>query len=161
TGLLSGAEHRMKWDGTRYRRPEWNQDQTLRTATDRSAVWYFQRLATQLGVGRERAWLTKIPYGNARVEGDVQYFWLEGSLLISAEAQAEIMRRLWRDELPFSPRNQAIVRDILPAQRGAHGEMRGKTGSDGRRLSWFVGHLVHDGKQWVFATRVEWPGAHR
>src|SRR5262249_13333091 len=110
--------------------------------------------------GRERAWLTKIPYGNARVEGDVQYFWLEGSLLISAEEQAELMRRLWRDELPFSPRNQAIVRDILPAQRGAHGEIRGKTGADGRRR-WFVGHLVRDGKQWVFATRVEWPGAQR
>jgi beta-lactamase class D len=161
TGLLSGAEHAMKWDGVKRARPEWNRDQTLRSAVELSAVWYFQRLAAELGIDRERQWVAKIPYGNARVDGDVTMFWLGGSLRISALEEADFVRRLWSDALPFSKRSMAIARDILPSQKGAHGEVRAKTGSDGARRAWLVGHVEHDGAGWVFATRVDEPGANR
>jgi beta-lactamase class D len=160
TGLLSGAEHTMKWDGVQRPRQEWNRDQTLRSAVELSAVWYFQRLAAELGVERERQWLAKIPYGNARVEGDVTMFWLGRSLRISALEEADFVRRLWTDALPFSKRSMAVVRDILPAQRGPHGEVRAKTGS-GDTQAWLVGHVDHDGAGYVFATRLDEPGADR
>jgi beta-lactamase class D len=160
TGELSGPEHAMKWDGVARARPEWNRDQTLRSAIELSTVWYFQRLAAQLGVTRERAWLGKIRYGNASVEGDVTTFWLGRSLRISADEQAEFLRRLWTDALPFSPRTMQIVRDLLPTRRGAHGEVRGKTGS-GDATCWYVGHVAHDGAGWVFATRIDERGCDR
>jgi beta-lactamase class D len=161
TGLLTGADHPMKWDGVQRMRDTWNQDQTLRSAMEYSTLWYFQRLATQLGRSREREWLARIRYGNARVDGDVTLFWLGGSLAISVDEQAELMRRLFTDALPFAKANLAIVRDILPATRGPHGVFRGKTGSDGRSICWFVGHVTHDGAQYVFATRVQEAGIER
>jgi beta-lactamase class D len=161
TGLLRDADHPMKWDGVQRMRPEWNRDQTLRSAVEFSTVWYFQRLATELGRGRERQWLGKLGYGNARVDGDVTRFWLAGSLRISAEEQVDFLRRLWRDELPASKRAMAITRDLLPLRRGAHGELAAKTGSDGKRHAWYVGHLAHDGQEFVFATRLDQPGIDR
>ncbi len=161
TGLLSGAEHPMRWDGVTRPRAQWNRDQTLRSALEFSTVWYFQRLATQLGLARERSWLAKIPYGNARVDGDVTTFWLGGSLRISADEQVDFLRRLWTDALPFSPRAMRIVRELLPsAERGPRGEIRGKTGSGGDRC-WYVGHVTHDGAGWVFATRIDERGCDR
>jgi beta-lactamase class D len=161
TGVLSGPDHLRKWDGVERARPAWNRDQTLKSAIEVSAVWYFQWLATQLGRAREAAWLAKIPYGNARVDGELTRFWLgpEGSLRISAEEQADFMRRLWRDELPFKKRNLAMVREMLPGKTGPHGDFRGKTGSWDGGLGWFVGHVRHDGGDWVFATRLDEPGA--
>jgi beta-lactamase class D len=161
TGLLTGPEHPMKWDGATRTRAEWNRDQTLRSAMEFSTVWYFQRLATQLGIDRERQWLAKLAYGNALVDGDVTLFWLGRSLRISADEQVDFLRRLWTNALPFSPRTMQIVRDVLPVQRGPHGEVRGKTGSDGNRVFWFVGNVAHDGRQWVFATRIDEPGGDR
>ena len=86
--------------------------------------------------------------------------WLGGSLRISAEEQADFLRRLWRDALPFSPRAMQIVRELLPARRGAHGEVRGKTGAGGDSC-WYVGHVTHDGAGWVFATRLDERGCDR
>ena len=77
---------------------------------------------------------------------------------ISADEQVDFLRRLWTDALPLSPRTMAMGRDLLPARRGA-GEIRGKTGSGGANVSWYVGHLTHDGKEWIFATRTDEPGA--
>jgi beta-lactamase class D len=160
TGLLSGPEHPMKWDGITRPRAEWNRDQTLKSALEFSTLWYFQRLATQLGLERERQWLAKLAYGNARVDGDVTTFWLGQSLRISADEQADFLRRLWTDALPFSPRNMQIVRDLLPGQRGPHGEIHAKTGS-GRGTCWYVGHVTHDGAGYVFATRISDPSCDR
>src|SRR4051812_32042056 len=50
TGVLSGPEHPMKWDGTQRRLDAWNQDQTLRTAIRDSVVWYFQKVAEGVGL---------------------------------------------------------------------------------------------------------------
>jgi beta-lactamase class D len=150
----------MKWDGITRPRAEWNRDQTLKSALEFSTLWYFQRLATQLGLERERQWLAKLAYGNARVDGDVTTFWLGQSLRISADEQADFLRRLWTDALPFSPRNMQIVRDLLPGQRGPHGEIHAKTGS-GRGTCWYVGHVTHDGAGYVFATRISDPSCDR
>jgi beta-lactamase class D len=159
TGVLSGAEHPMKWDGVKRDRAEWNQDQTLRSAMQLSTVWYFQALAQKLGREREQKWLEKIPYGNADVSAALDRFWFpSGSLRISVDEEVEVMRRLYADALPFSKANQALVRDLLVRARGPHGVFSGKTGSGGGQLGWFVGHVTHDGAAYVFATRLEEPG---
>ncbi|MDB4968576.1 MAG: class beta-lactamase [Myxococcales bacterium] len=158
TGVLSGADHPMKWDGIQRDRAEWNRDQTLRSAIEFSTVWYFQALAQKLGRDREKEWLTKIPYGNADVSAPLDRFWFpSGSLRISVDEQVDFVKRLYLDTLPFARRNQAIVRDCLVRARGPHGVFSGKTGSGGQ-LGWFVGHVTHDGAAYVFATRLEEPG---
>lgn len=58
-GILQDENTQYKWDGTRYPIPEWEQDQTLATAIRYSAVWYFQKLASQVGEDAYKQYLNK------------------------------------------------------------------------------------------------------
>ena len=43
TGVVSGPEHLMRWDGVKRKLKMHNKDHTLRTGMRDSTVWYFQR----------------------------------------------------------------------------------------------------------------------
>ena len=164
TRVLSGPEHAMKWDGTHYEIESWNQDQTLRTAIRWSVVWYFQRVAASIGEQRMRQFLHAIPYGNEDISGGLTRFWLDSSLLISADEQVEFMRRLATGDLPFSVRSLETVRELLRLEETERGVLRGKTGTAGggashAALGWFVGYVQHAGDNYPFATNIEGPGA--
>ena len=49
TGVIPDEAYVIKWDGTRYDVPAWNQTHTLKTAIRNSAVWYYQELARRVG----------------------------------------------------------------------------------------------------------------
>jgi len=164
TGVLSGPEHAMKWDGTHYEIETWNQDQTLRTAIRWSVVWYFQRVAASIGEQRMRQYLHAIPYGNEDISGGLTRFWLDTSLLISADEQVDFMRRLAVGGLPFSVSSIETVRELLRLRETERGLLRGKTGTAGgsashAALGWFVGYVQHAGNSFAFATNIEGPGA--
>ena len=164
TGVLTGPEHPMKWDGKKRRIKSWNQDQTLRTAIRDSVVWYFQRVAQGVGLAREQEFLHAMHYGNEDASGEVTTFWLDGSLKISADEEVDFMRRLAAGDLPFSAKNQAIVRELIEVEKTPRGVLHGKTGSSGRNpehsnLGWFAGYVEHEGHAYPFAVRIEGPGA--
>lgn len=164
TGVLSGPEHAMKWDSTHYEIKAWNQDQTLRTAIRYSVVWYYKRVAAGIGEPRMREFLHAIPYGNEDISGGLTRFWLDTSLLISADEQVDFMRRLAVGELPFSVRSIETVRELLRVRETERGLLRGKTGTaDGNAahaaLGWFVGYVQQAGNSYAFATNIEGPGA--
>jgi bla regulator protein BlaR1 len=164
TGVLSGPEHPMKWDGKKREIATWNQDQTLRTAIKYSVVWYFQKVAEGVGLEREQAALRAMHYGNEDVSGGLTTFWLGTSLAISADEEADFMRRLAAGSLPFSQKNQATVRELIELRRTPRGVLHGKTGTSGGDgtpgpLGWFVGYVEHEGKAYPFATRIEGKGA--
>jgi bla regulator protein BlaR1 len=160
TGVLTGPDHRMKWDGVRRPIVDWNKDQTLRTAFKVSAVWYFQRLAASVGEKRMREWVKRLNYGNRDTSSGITRFWLEESLTISPDEQVAFLRKLAAGELPFSKRTQDIVRDIMVVERRGDAVLRGKTGTGGdlkrdiANLGWFVGYVTRGPKTYVFATRL-------
>lgn len=159
SGVLTDQQHLMPWDGTAYAIPTWNQDHTLASAFRNSVVWYYQSVATRIGEARMARYLQTLSYGNADSSGNLTDFWLDSSLLISADEQIDFLTRLDRDELPVAPRARAIVQELmeLPAEPGTI--YRGKTGScrdtAGRGWGWFVGSFVHDQRTYIFATNIE------
>jgi len=60
TGVASGPDFSVPWDGAHYPIEAWNHDQTLRSAFSVSCVWYFQALATRVGLERYREILPKV-----------------------------------------------------------------------------------------------------
>jgi beta-lactamase class D len=160
TGVLTGPEHRMKWDGVKRPVAAWNRDQTLRTAFDKSAAWYYQRLAREVAEERMRAWVRRVGYGNNDTSGPVDRFWLGHPLAISADEQAAFILRLYRNTLPFSPRSLNIVKDLMIRDRRGDAVLRGKTGTLGSwerhttELGWFVGYVTRREKAYVFATNI-------
>jgi beta-lactamase class D len=158
TGVIPDADYVIKWDGTQYDIPAWNQDHTLRTAIQNSVVWYYQELARRVGKERMQEYVDAANYGNKDISGKIDTFWLEGGLRISAEEQVEFLKRLYKDELPFSRRSMDTVKEILVLEKTETYQLSGKTGSALRVLpivSWFVGYLETKDNVYFFATNIE------
>jgi len=158
TGVLTDANTTFKWDGHDYGREAANRDQTLTSAIQNSIVWYFRRVAEEIGPRRMQNWLDRIEYGNRDLSGGQKKFWLMSSLLISADEQVAFMAKLYRNELPFTAEAVATVKEILVNSDENGVVLSGKTGSgewsDGRKLGWFVGDLKGPKGEFVFAVNL-------
>lgn len=155
TGVLEDGGATYEWDGTEQYFDSWERDHTLVSAIQNSVVWYFQRLAEGVGEERMAQQLEAFDYGNRDISGGLTTFWLNSTLLISAEEQVAFLGRLYRGELAVHPQHATIVRDALVVESGDGWAFSGKTGTarlkDGVSHSWFVGHATHDGRQVLFA----------
>ncbi len=158
TGVIPDENYVIKWDGTHYDVPSWNQDSTLKTAIQNSVVWYYQELARRVGYEKMQYYVDAAHYGNQNISGQIDTFWLEGGLRISADEQVEFLKRLYQGNLPFSQRSINIVKDILVMEKNGSYQLSGKTGSVQRippPESWFVGYLETNGDVYYFATNYE------
>lgn len=157
TGVAPDETMVIPWNGKPGFVKSWDRDHTMSSAIANSVVWYYQELATHIGAERMQQHLNAIPYGNRDISGGLTEFWLVSSLEISAMEQVDIMRRLFRDELPFSKKNMAIVRRMI-RQDSAANNFYGKTGSgrinDVTSIGWFVGAVEKEGGRYFFATNI-------
>jgi beta-lactamase class D len=163
TGVVKSVDDVEKWDGVKRRIESWNQDHSLRSAFKESAVWYFQKLASKVGRERLDEYVHQMHYGNEDTSGAPTKFWIDDSLKISADEQAEFMRNFLMGKLPFSEKNLATMRDVMTISSEHGTTFGGKTGSGSdpktgkRNLNWFVG-FANDGKhRYVFATNISGP----
>jgi beta-lactamase class D len=161
TGVSSGPEFSLRWDGTVYPIAAWNRDQTMRRAFSNSVVWFYQELARRTGPIRMSEYVHRLDYGNCDTSGGITKFWLESTLLISADEQVAFVRRLWADNLPVSKDAQRITRELMELSHSADGQVfYGKTGTAGdakldiARMGWFVGCVSKGEQRFFFATRI-------
>ncbi len=162
TGIIPDENYVIRWDGTHYDIPIWNQDHTMKTAIENSVVWYYQELARRVGQKKMQQYVSVANYGNKDISGPIYSFWLDGGLRISAEEQVEFLARLYRNELPFSQRAMSIVKKILVLEETGAYRLSGKTGSVQRvapHIGWFVGYVETKGNTYIFATNIGGPGA--
>lgn len=129
SGAVSGPGDRKAWDGTVREREITNRDHTLASAMTHSVVWYFQRMARDIGAETMQAWLDRLDYGNRDMSSGIERFWLGGSLEIDGFRQLAFIEALWRSGLPFPPAHQAQVREMLRQDADLEGILHGKTGS--------------------------------
>jgi len=159
TGVISDQNHLFKWDGKKRWLDSWNKDHTLQTAIAHSVVWYYQRLAEQVGQKRMAEYIKKLQYGNQDISSGLTTFWLGGSLKISAHEQIEFLKRFYKNDLPFTQRSINITKEILILEKNNEYTFRGKTGSgmvtDKTSWGWFVGYVTRDDNAYIFATNIE------
>ena len=138
----------IKWDGIVRSRAEWNKDMTMREAFKVSNVGYYQEIARRIGPARMQHYLDTVKYGNMKMEGKIDTFWLNNSLQISPDEQTGFVKKLYFAELPFSERTQRIVKTMMLQEQTPGYNLYYKTGT---------GHLGDKYVYWVvgFAERVE------
>jgi bla regulator protein BlaR1 len=153
----------FKWNGTKYDFPYWNHDHTLASATQESVVWYFQELASRIGMERMQTYIDKIGYGNQDISGGLTKFWLGSSLEISAIEQVDLLNKLYAGQLPFSPDIVSVVKKNITLSDKDGIRFMGKTGSafpNGKwTTGWFVGCVEKEGRRYIFATNIQGDGA--
>jgi beta-lactamase class D len=159
TGVIKDENHVYKWDGVQRPRESWNRDCDLRYAIANSVVWYYQKLASEVGEPRMKEWIKKLHYGNEDISGGIAQFWLGSTLKISANEQIGFLTKFYKNDLPFSQRSIDIVKDILILSQTEKSVFRGKTGSGYepgvRSWGWFVGYVETGGNTYIFATNIE------
>lgn len=158
TGVIPDENYVIQWDGTQYDIASWNQDHTLKTAIQNSVVWYYQELARRVGVEKMQSFVASANYGNEDISGQIDTFWLEGELRISANEQVEFLKKLYLNQLPFSTESIKTVKEILILEKTDSYQLSGKTGSAQRitpHQGWFMGYLETKGNVYFFATNFE------
>lgn len=158
TGVVRDENETIKWDGVKREFPQWNQDQTMRTAIKHSAVWFYQEIARRIGQDRMQRYINLVNYGNRDISGGLDQFWLKGGLSISPKEQIDLLVKLYRNELPFSKRTTEIVKDILINEKTDNYVLRGKTGLGVEltpQIGWYVGYLERSDNVYFFAINLD------
>lgn len=135
----------IKWDSV-VRRPEWNQDLTMREAFKVSSVPYYQEIARRIGADYMKHYLDTADYGNKNTNGPIDEFWLNDSLQISADEQVGLLKRMYFYELPFTERAQRIVRSMMLQEDTHDYKLYYKTGWSApngadKQTVWIVGFV--------------------
>ncbi len=159
-GVLTDENHPMKWDGQQRWRDALNRDHTLASAMSDSVLWYFQRVAPEIGEERMRANLKKLDYGNQDISSGLTTFWLNQSLKISADEQVEFLRKLRTGRLPYGKHALKTTRKVITLESTKDYTLAGKTGTaasdDHERmiLGWFIGYVERGDEAYVFACNI-------
>ena len=160
SGVIRDEFQIIPWDGVPRYYASWNRDQDLRSSMRDSVVWVYQQFAQAIGEEAEKGYLKKINYGNADFSGEVDTFWLDGSLKISAYEQVAFLQRLYRNELPFRVEYQRLVKDIMIVEAERDWILRAKTGTIGYSkpgLGWYVGWVECTDGPVFFALNIDLP----
>ena len=158
SGVLATVDETVAWDGVVRPVDSWNRDHSLRSGIEVSAVWMYQHLAAEVGADRMQELVADAGYGNGETGPDVTEFWLRGDVRISPLEQLDFLEELVTNSLPFEPRHQAAVRDILVRERGDGWTWSHKTGTSltaTPTLGWLVGTTSFDDREWVFALNLD------
>jgi len=142
TAIAPDDQYIIRWDSVARWNPEWNRDMTLREAFKFSNVGYYQELARRIGKDYLQHFLDTVQYGNRRMGPEVDNFWLNDTLQISADEQLGFVKKLYFDELPFSERSQRIVRSMMLQEETDDYKLYYKTGTGYHKDStvyWIVG----------------------
>lgn len=135
----------IKWDSVD-RRPEWNQDLTMREAFKVSSVPYYQEIARRIGHQYMQQYMDTADYGNKNANGAIDEFWLNDTLQISADEQVGLLKRMYFYELPFTERTQRIVRSMMLQEDTENYKLYYKTGWSApngadEQVVWIVGFV--------------------
>ena len=164
TGVVADADKEIiRWDGNVRSIEAWNKDHTLRSAIAVSAVPVYQQIALRIGADRMKKYLEAFSYGNGEVGSQIDRFWLDGPLRISALEQIQFFEKLQRGDLPATAQNIAVVKDIMSVEQIAGGTIRFKTGAVGidgtagekAMLGWLAGTVDRGEDSSIFAMNID------
>ncbi len=157
------AQSIIVWDGMERSIKAWNQDQTLSLAFKSSCVWCYQKFARGIGLETYDAYLHKLNYGNAKTGDNVERFWLDGALRISAYEQIAFLKKLYQDELPFAQTHLDTLKAIMVDEQTATYTLRAKTGwavpKEAEHHGWYVGYVEGSKGVYFFATNLLTPSS--
>lgn len=168
TGRISNENMIIKWDGVTRFYPlgdtaiEWNKDLTMKEAFKASAAPYYQEVARRIGKDTMQKWLDTLGYGQRygkfRIAGNIDTFWLDNTLKITADEQLGLVKKLYFDQLPFFKSTQKVVRDIMLQEDNANYKLSYKTGwgfkPNGDPVGWMVGWIEENRHPYFFVLQL-------
>jgi len=169
--LKTGAatfSHHYTIDLNRYPQEAWWPDSwlgkhTLQTAFQYSVVPIYRVFAQQIGVFNMQRYLDHFRYGNQRLAPEIDNFWLNGHLAISAKEQVDFLRKAYRNEFSWVADSKQQLKTLMLVESTPEYRLYAKTGAGflapDKTLGWYVGFVERDSPTGVnvyyFALNVE------
>lgn len=103
-------------------------------------------------------WVETSNYGNKNINGGIDVFWLRGEIRISTNQQINFLKKLHLNQLPFSQKNQEIVKEIMIVEKKSDYTIRAKTGWASRidkQIGWYVGYLEKGENVYFFTINID------
>jgi beta-lactamase class D len=147
----------IPWDGRNWEVTAWNQDHTIDTAIANSAVWFYQELARRAGHATIQDFVNRAEYGNQNINGQLDSFWLDGELRITARQQIDFLVNFYEGNLPFSEDTLNIVKEITIVEETDDYVIHAKTGWAQRtepNIGWWVGWVEKGDNVYFFAINI-------
>ncbi|MDT3697628.1 MAG: class D beta-lactamase [Ignavibacterium sp.] len=157
-GAVKDENEIIKWDSVKRTYENWNQDLDMKRAFKFSAVWFYQELARRIGEERMKQYIKINNYGNEDISGEIDRFWLDGGIRISADDQIEFLKKIYNNEVKFSQRSINILKRIMIYEQNDNYILRAKTGwgvQNDKNIGWFVGYIETNNNTYFFAANVE------
>lgn len=165
TGRVRDTSAVIKWDSVVRAIPEWNQDLTMQSAFTYSAVPWFQELARRIGKDTMQHWLDTLGYGGFKgkykIGNNLDTFWLDNTLKVTADEQLGLVKKLYFGQLPFQPRSQREVKNMMKREDNSNYQLSYKSGwgrtDKNHALGWLVGWIEENNHPYFFVLQVESP----
>lgn len=156
-GVVTSKASPFQWDGESKGRDAWNKDQTLESAFRVSCVWCYQEIARDVGNEPYVTYLAGIDYGNQDIGVQVDMFWLNGDLKISAAEQIEFLSAMVNYDVPYTHEKIDLVKEIMLVEQTDDYALYAKAGWTGSGLhtGWYVGYVETGGDVLLFAMNME------
>ena len=116
-----------------------NQNQASWVSMDSTP--YYQNIITQLGRQEILKTIDSIKYGKGLVSANMNEFWKDGSLTITADEQLGLMKRAFFKELPFQKRSQEIFKKMILKEENSNYKLSYLTAADSTtNNTWVIGY---------------------
>ena len=163
TGRVKDDSTVFKWDSTLRGRSECNTDMSMYTAFRLSCPPYYRQLARRIGKDTMQHWLDTLGYaskkGRFEIKNNLDTFWLDNSIKITADEELGLAKKLYFDQLPFQKRSMQIVRRMMLWENNSNYKLSYKTGwgtlENGHDLGWIVGWIEENNHPYFFVLQLE------
>lgn len=165
TGRIVDEKMVIPWDGVLRANPDWNKDLTMQEAFKVSAVPYYQEVARRIGKDTMQFWLDTLGLGSRykkfSITNNIDTFWLDNSLKVTADEELGLIKKLYFNQLPFQSRPQDIVKKIMLQESNSNYKLSYKTGwgfrENGNAIGWVVGWIEENQHVFPFVLNIEGP----
>lgn len=169
TGVVFSDTVVVPWDGVVRKAPggdtmhAWNKDMNMREAFEVSNVGFYREMARRIGKDTMQMLLDSVGYGRRydtfRIQNNLDTFWLDNTLKVTADEQLGLVKKLYFRQLPFQNREQEIVRSMMIRESNDKYILAYKTGlagtDKGTQLAWVVGWIEENKHVYPFAMNIE------
>jgi beta-lactamase class D len=163
TGVVKDSATVIPWDGVERSIKEWNRNLKMYEAFKYSAVPWYRQLARKIGRDMMQHWLDTLGYaqlhGKPVIKDNLDTFWLDNSVKVTADEQLGLVKKLYFSQLPFQARSQRMVKNMMLQEDNANYKLSYKTGwghtEKGHSLGWIIGWIEENRHPYFFVLQVE------
>ncbi len=163
-GLIKNIDQTLTYDKKKYPSQAWwpqvwkLSQYNLSSAFEYSMVPIYRQLANDIGETDMQNYVDHFTYGNQDISSQLDNFWLNGSLKISALEQVHFLQRVYHNQFNLKAESLTALKAVMLVKEIGDTKIYAKTGAgkvaDGSMLGWYVGFVENSQGVYFFAFNV-------